>query len=263
MWNFFYFLKKSGTFLLFLLLFSIAFGLLVNERARAGGQWKKFSLESSSYVLKKTEMLKHFLWLGRENRQLQDENARLYRRLYNRPGSVRPVYGMRMIPARIVNRRYRSGFDYVIIDKGSTQGVRPENGVFGPAGVVGVVSAVSPHFSKVITLYNPDFSVDVELPRQGIVGFTRADRHRFPLIRIEALPFETSIAPGDTLVTGGNAYVFPPGIPVARVVSVRSDSLRKQKTIMAMPLADLHKTMHVYVARHPYQRELDSLSHEE
>ena len=263
MLNFLYFLKRNASAGLFILLYGLAFLLLVSERSIPGGKWTRFRLEAGSWLGNSFRTVDGYFGLKAENRSLHRENLRLHHMLENRaPLHVAVPPGFEYVPARVVNRRIRSGFDYLIIDKGSNAGLAPQNGVFGPEGVAGIVAAASPHFAKVITLYHPDVSVDVQLQKSGIQGFTQAKAEFFPYILITDLPYETNVVPGDTIVTSGSSYIFPPGIPVATVHGIRTDSIHKSRYITAVPVTDYRRIRHVYVSRNRYKKELDSLQHE-
>jgi len=174
MLNFFYFLRRNASVGLFLLLSGISFAWMINERSLTAGKWNRFRLETGSYLSSRFHLIRDYFHLKERNRLLQQENARLYN-LQHTMLSPSPfsIPGTHYIPAKIINRKIRSGYDFLIIDKGEKHGIVPQSGVYGADGVTGVVARTSKHFSKIITLYHPEFSVDVKLKKSGIEGFTK------------------------------------------------------------------------------------------
>ena len=67
------------------------------------------------------------------------------------------------ISARIVNSSVSRLSNYITINKGTKDGVRPDMGVVSTRGVVGIVSTVDEHFSVVIPLLNPKSKLSCKL----------------------------------------------------------------------------------------------------
>ena len=116
------------------------------------------------------ETIRSQFQLDRLNRDLQAENARLQERLraYERSEAgqaelehmaVRESDGYRYTPATVVKMSRNRTRNYIILNKGSEDGIRPQSGIISDRGVVGVVEAVDKHYSYGLTLMNPEMSV--------------------------------------------------------------------------------------------------------
>jgi len=116
----------------------------------------------------------------------------------------------------------------VIIDKGLAQGVEPGSPVIDESGVLGQVTRVHPLISEVTLVTDVDQAIPVLNTRTGLRGITSGDagRHGSGGLELRYMAANADVQAGDLLTTSGVDGVYPPGIPVARVVKVerRPDS---------------------------------------
>lgn len=140
------------------------------------------------------------------------ENERLRRLL-----DLREAVGAGSIAARIAAIA-PGGQGTLLLDRGSSDGVKTGDAVVTPSGVLGKVILVSGSMSKVLLLTDPSSGVAVthqEGRYQGVmVGRGRQE------CELLYLPPMAKVAPGDLLVTSGLDGIFPPGLPAGRIVSV-------------------------------------------
>ena len=111
----------------------------------------------------------------------------------------------------------------IVLDRGLQHGVAPGQPVIDATGVVGQVTRVLPVTSEVTLLSDRASTLPVELVRTGqrAIGFGRP---RPGGLELRYLPSSSDIRPGDLAVTSGLDAVFPPGIPVGRVVEFQRDA---------------------------------------
>ena len=171
------------------------------------------------------ETLRSHFQLERLNEELQAENASLQERLraYEAQETERDVQaraGMppkstyRYIPATVVKMSRNRTRNYIILDKGSEDGVRPQSGIISDRGVVGIVEAVDRHYSYGLTLMNPDMSVGARIGGSDVVAPLSWDGLRTDGAVVRNIPPHYTIEPGDTVRTSGYSTIFPPGIPI-------------------------------------------------
>ena len=163
--------------------------------------------------------------LDRLNQELQAENARLHERLraYERLDAEqeemermaeRKSAAYRYTPATVVKMSRNRTRNYIILNKGSEDGIRPQSGIISDRGVVGVVEAVDAHYSYGLTLMNPGISVGARIGGSDVVAPLSWDGRSTGRAVVRDLPPHYSIAPGDTVRTSGYSTLFPPGIPI-------------------------------------------------
>jgi rod shape-determining protein MreC len=135
----------------------------------------------------------------------------------------------------------------MILDKGGLQGVQAGAPVMDESGVLGQVTRVYPLVSELTLIINREHSVPVLNTRTGARGVAFGEASGAPLLELRYLASNADVEVGDLLSTSGVDGVFPPGIPVARVVKVerRSDSVFAR--ILCEPQAHVQAAQHVMV----------------
>ena len=170
--------------------------------------------------------------LDRLNRDLQAENARLQERLraYERRDAdqaelarmaEREAASYRYTPATVVKMSRNRTRNYIILNKGSEDGIRPQSGIISDRGVVGIVEAVDRHYSYGLTLMNPEMSVGARLGRTDVVAPLSWDGRGTGRAILRDLPPHYEVTPGDTVRTSGYSTIFPPGLPIGVTGSAR------------------------------------------
>jgi len=178
------------------------------------------------------ETLRSHFRLERLNEELQAENARLQERLlaYERQeagqaelerAGTPPKSTYRYIPATVVKMSRNRTRNYIILDKGSEDGIRPQSAIISNRGVVGIVEAVDRHYSYGLTLMNPDMSVGARIGGTDVVAPLSWDGIHSDGAVVRNIPPHYAIEPGDTVRTSGYSTIFPPGIPIGTTGQTR------------------------------------------
>ncbi|GHA54497.1 rod shape-determining protein MreC [Photobacterium aphoticum] len=122
----------------------------------------------------------------------------------------------------------------VMIDKGRVDGVYEGQPVINEKGIVGQVSYVGAHNSRVLLLIDPSHAIPVQVVRNDIrviaSGSGQVDQ-----IQLEHVPSSTDIEVGDLLVSSGLGGRYPEGYPVANVTEFSFDNKRPFAQIKARP----------------------------
>ena len=118
------------------------------------------------------------------------------------------------IPAEITARGTNSRHNYIILDKGSEHGVKPQSAIITPNGVVGMIYAVDRRYSYGLSLLNDKVSVSARIGREGLVAPLSWDGHSFDRAILKDIPLHLTVAEGDTVRTSGISAVYPPDIPI-------------------------------------------------
>lgn len=136
----------------------------------------------------------------------------------------------------------------VIIDKGSLNQVIAGSPVLDEAGVLGQVTRVYAWTSEVTLITDRNQAIPVLNTRTGArgVAFGNAALHSVSM-ELRFMAADADVQVGDLLTTSGVDGIYPPGIPVARVVKVelRVDSAFLR--ITCKPLAFVTGIGHVMV----------------
>ncbi|MFY2509747.1 rod shape-determining protein MreC [Vibrio pectenicida] len=167
--------------------------------------------------------------------QYREENQRLRKLL----GSSF-VRGERKVVTEVMAVDTSPYRQQVVIDKGKIDGVYVGQPVANEKGIVGQVTFVSAHNSRVLLLTDNQSAIPVQVIRNDIrviaSGNGSIDR-----INLDHIPISLDIEEGDLLVTSGLGGVYPEGYPVAHVVDVMRDTAREFAAIEAEPVVDFER----------------------
>lgn len=129
----------------------------------------------------------------------------------------------RFIMAHVINNSIARSNNFITIDRGESDGVRPEMGVVDQNGVVGIVNVTGPHTARLISVLNSDLRLSCKVKGSDAFGSLVWDGKSPRRALLEEMPRHVEFALGDTVITSGYSVVFPEGIPVGRVVGHKRD----------------------------------------
>ena len=157
--------------------------------------------------------------LALENHELRTKLARLteltedvHRDEFNIPSDIAGHF--RFTPATIVKISNNTQHNYMIVGKGSNQGVVEGAGVITGKGAVGVIDAVSENYSYARSFKNHEMSISARLGKEGAVGPLSWNGRTGNGAILKEIPHHVEFAPGDTVYTSGYSSIFPPDIPL-------------------------------------------------
>ena len=263
--------KYYRVFLLFFFLELIALGLFLRGRSYVAGQGidQLHELRAQLYLFRFG--LQRHLHLDYENEQLLAENLSLrksIRLIDHRSTAMNPqleslphdsLYSYDLIVARVIHNGYTGTHNFITINKGARDGIRPEMGLLAPGGIVGRVKYVSEHFSTAYSLLDTDLLTSALWGKGGILCSLRwgakGPRHAY----LEYLPRHASPSKGDTIYTSGYDGMYPFGLPIAVIDAASIEPHQAFYVIDLRLLADFYALHHVYVLRLHMKKERDSL----
>ncbi len=175
------------------------------------------------------ESTKYYFSLNRENQRLAEENERLnvelahYRSEFEGKrhslGVADTIDNFVYMPARIRKMSRNRQHNYIILDKGSSDGVFPLSAIVTEHGVLGIVDVVSRHYCYARSFKNPDMEVSARLGRSGPLGTLSWDGLSDSGAVLNGIPRHVEVAEGDTVFTSGYSNIFPADIPLGTVSS--------------------------------------------
>ncbi|MGL1013302.1 rod shape-determining protein MreC [Vibrio vulnificus] len=128
----------------------------------------------------------------------------------------------------------------VVIDKGGIDGVYIGQPVLNEKGIVGQITFVAAHNSRVLLLSDAKNAIPVQVVRNDIRVIASGNGD-IDEIQLEHIPTSTDIQVDDLLVTSGLGGVYPEGYPVAYVTSVEHDTRREFAAIKAKPVVEFDR----------------------
>ena len=150
----------------------------------------------------------------------------------------------------------------VVIGKGSQQGIQDGAPVVNEDGVIGQITRVFPLQSEVTLLSDKDQAVPVQIVRTGlrsvIYGTPKGDT-----LDLRFVPISADVQTGDELVTSGLDGIYPPGLPVAKVVRVDKQADTAFARVVCLPIAPVRGArqllvLHYEVNQPPNPEEVEA-----
>jgi rod shape-determining protein MreC len=141
------------------------------------------------------------------------------------------------------------------LDKGASDGIRPDMPVITPDGVVGKVLAVFGDTSQVLMINDPSSGVGalmVNSRLQGVVKGTPTGG-----VMLDHIMVGETVQPGEPLVTSGGDRIFPKGVPIGSVLKAGTGH-NLMLDIQVKPAANLNRLEEVLVITHQKAREPDT-----
>lgn len=165
-----------------------------------------------------------------ENHRLREENSRLLqwqavaRKLDAENKGLRdllhfvPDGEVRFITGRVIGDTGGAFARSLLVNAGQRESVRKGQVVVSGQGLVGRITSVGNHSSRVLLLTDLNSRVPVVVEPTRTRAMLAGNNSDMP--QLLYLPPGAEVSPGDRVVTSGHAGVFPPGLPVGYVSSV-------------------------------------------
>jgi rod shape-determining protein MreC len=132
------------------------------------------------------------------------------------------------------------------IDKGREDGLKPDQAVITPDGIVGKLREVFPHTAQVLLINDQTSGAGVLLASTRIRAILRGTSTGRLVIR--NLTNDDRIKSGETVLTSGGDQVFPRGLPVGTIESIAPDPEHQPYTnIRVRPAANLSQLEEVLI----------------
>ena len=274
----FNFLVKHNDWFLFLLLEGISLVLIVrfnnyqsatfftSAGSMAGSVYSMF-MDANRYFHLKTEndgLLAQNVALTRELSQLKEQLTELRNSdtLLN-DSLVKSIdSGYRFLTANIINNSLNSVNNFITLNKGSDDGVRPEMGVFNSDGIVGVVYLTSKNRSIVIPLLNSKSSISCRVKGSESFCSLSWDGGDTRYSNLIDLPRYAQFEKGDTVVTSGFSSIFPGDLPVGTVERIEDSADGMFYTVRVKLFVDFSRLTSVFIVGNDEYEEQSQLEQE-
>jgi rod shape-determining protein MreC len=220
-------------------------------------------------VYERFSHLDDYFNLRRTNARLAAENASLRKQLQfrimnqinypiNRPDTVdAPAYYF--ASAKVISNSVNKQFNYITLNKGSRQGIKPDMGIISADGVVGVITNVSPNYSTGLSLLNKRLSIPAKITKNNYFGALVWDGEHSNTADLKEIPFHIMVNVGDTVVTSGYSSIFPEGIMIGIISKFDVESGTNFYNIKVDLSTNFRTLKYVEVVKNTKQAELKTL----
>ncbi len=268
------FLRKRYHWLLFVALEAVSLTLLFCFNNYQGSVWFTSANSVTASINRVYGDIMAYVNLQHVNRELTDRNIELQRQVdvlterlldidHDTTTTERLVRecleGYRLIPAKVVSNSVARTNNYMVIDRGEKDGVKPEMGVVGNGGVVGIVYYTGTNYSLVMPVINPKSSISCRVRGHRFFGYLQWEGGSPIRAYVSDIPRYARLKPGEVVETSGYSSIFPPGIFVGRIHDIENapDGLSYRLNIVLGTDFGSLRDVSVVVSEH--RAEIDTL----
>lgn len=199
----------------------------------------------------------HLVGLEEENRKLKDKIAvlqselLLYKEAQQEAQRLQSLLSLsqeqphHFAAARVIGREQAALSKTIWINKGSADGLKSGLPVISPPGLIGRLTDVTWHSSKVMLLLDENSNVDVLIQRTRVQGIVRGAGSRGCIVKY--ISKIQDVKEGDTVVTSGMSNLFPKGLLIGKVSYVDRMDVGLFLQIQVAPFVDFTKIEEVLV----------------
>lgn len=192
-----------------------------------------------------------------ENRALREQLARLeeeklqFREALVLGGQLQRIAQMRrefevpLLPSRVVGQDASQWSSALLLDRGRAADVRSGMPVMVEQGLIGLVSATTPHAARAMLILDRRSAVDAMVQRSRARGLVRGlgtgELEFVFMVRGD------DVQVGDEVISSGVGGVYPKGLRVGSVTAVRAERSELLHTAVLRPAVDFGRLEQVFV----------------
>ncbi len=269
------FLMRYGGTFLFVILEVFSLLIVVNQNSFQHASFLSSSNQVAASFLNAESSVTSYFGLETTNRQLAIENTALQNRVALLQGrlellkdsthgnlQIAPDQAYHYVSAKVIGNSINKLQNYITLNKGKLDGIKPEMGVVNDQGVVGIVTAVSDHFAAVMSLLNSKSQLSCKIKRTNDFGRLVWNGIDSDYAQLLEVPRHADVRVGDTLITSGFSAIFPEGIPVGIVTQSSRPSTSSYYDITAKLTTKFRSLTYVKVIQYQNQEELQTVQKE-
>ena len=273
--NVFLFLKRYSVLIFFLLLQGLALYMLFTYNKFHNTIYTIFSSELSGKVFDRVNNVEEYLSLKKENQSLRLQNAALLSRLPSglivadstfsfvidtvRNDSISVVRQFEYMSAKVLSNSVFLQQNYIMLHRGSDQGVLSNMAVVGPDGIIGTVVGTSKNMSIVMSLLHRQSKLIAVMKKGSGLGEVSWDGKDPAILSLNKIPKTVNVKKGDTVITSPYSDRFPPGVPIGYVEEVDQDQETNTYVLKVRTSTDFYSIQHAYVVKNILEEEMQEL----
>lgn len=224
-------LWRNNFTLLFLILQVFCIYLLVQNNKFQNASVLNATNAGVAKAMEGVSYVQEYVHLRENNENLATENAQLRTllkdaaydqdstRILVNDSSQKQQYAY--VTAKVINNSINRRNNYLTLNKGSMEGIRPEMGVITSSGVVGIVQQVSEHYCTVMSLLHNKTRISAMIQRNNFFGSLAWDGSDPSIATLNEIDKTVPVQKGDTIVTTSFSSIFPAGIMIGKVEEAR------------------------------------------
>ena len=265
--------QRVFPFLVFILLQATAFYIISRYNDYHNSNMISRSNYLAANINEKVANVTSFINMSVQNEALAMENAKLRQELYRTSAllnakiddSILGLYPVqlpnsaRVVHGKIVSNTVSQLRNFLIVNKGSTDGIKKDMSVISGKGPVGVVIDVSENFCSIMSILNKDNNVSVRNKSTLNIGQLRWKGGDIMIAELEEIPKHIKLKKGEIIETSGYSSYYPAGLPVGVVEEYSEDSESNFANIKVRLYNDFTNLRYVYLIENIERPEIRKL----
>ena len=270
--NLFNFIIRNSHWLLAILLIVFSFYLVFAHNPYQRSVYLTSANNVTGWFYTMSSNVTSFIHLRKNNQMLLEQNAVLENELFSLRSYINNLAvtassdvdafvrdsteqtQFSFIPSEVVNLSFSGVNNFITINKGSKDGLKPDMGVISQRGVVGVVANVSTNFSVVIPIINPMFRLSAKLKNSDNYGSISWNGESVNTAQLGELPKHEIYQEGDTVMTSFSR-IFPKNTVIGYVSSMGKTSDDNFNTFNVNLATDFNSLQDVLVINDQFYEE--------
>jgi rod shape-determining protein MreC len=264
------FLIKNSYKLLFLLLLGVSLTLTVKSHSYHRSQYINSSNAVSGYTYNQISSVKDYFGLRQKNEDLARENARLKEILFNKKDTI--LEGKIVVPdilsnftvrqAKVIKNSYSKQENFLTLDRGAFEGLKPDMAVISDRGVVGIIEKTSKNFATVISVLHTKNALNGKIKNTDHFGSITWDGKNAGYVQLIDVPKLATLKKGDSIVTGAQSAIFPENIPIGKIDRIFVEKGTNKYVINIRLFNDMTSLGYVYIIENKKKAEKQALETE-
>ena len=158
-----------------------------------------------------------------------------------------PKSSYKQILANVISRDSSVWFRRLVIDRGTTDGIKQNMPVATSTGVVGRVISVGPNWASVQVITDKHAGVGAMLQDSRAMGELRGRDPEDARCELKNIPGSTEVKVGEPVVTTGLDRIYPKGLMIGTVETIESDPNAPWHRIVVRPAAPVDRAEQLLV----------------
>lgn len=259
------FILNYNFVLLFIIFETLAVSLTIKNSESKLSTFMTSANSIIGIINSNTASIKNYFNLKAENKALVDENIKLKRELSFFGAQIDVSHekiensNFTYTTAEVIKNSVSNTNNFITINKGSNDGIKPDMAIVSSEGVIGVTAKVSNNFSTVVSLLNTKLNVSAKLKSSDYFGSISWSADNYRTATLTEIPEHVKLKKGDTIVTSGYSAIFPKDIIIGFVDNFKKIDENNFLEIEVLLSQDFKRLRYVYVIENKIRLEKDSL----
>lgn len=142
------------------------------------------------------------------------------------------------VTAEVISRDPESREKFVIINRGSYDGLQVGMAVVSPNFLVGQITEVEAHRAKVLLIIDSGFQTGGRLQMARAEGIVYGLWQEGGRVEMRHIPYDVNIDDREVVVTSGKSAGIPEGLVVGKVMEIKKDQAKNETVVEILPLVN-------------------------